>query len=149
MELNPKLYDARLMLAQLHKSAVSAWHFPMMNDRPRNEAFDEAIRSVVESGDLVLDIGAGSGLLSMMAARAGAQKVVACELVEDLAMMARDITAANGFEGQINIVHSESQALKVGEGQSLERKRMCWLRKYLMLALVKQLRPSTMRARIF
>ena len=60
MELNPKLYDARLMLAQLHKSAVSAWHFPMMNDRPRNEAFDEAIRSVVESGDLVLDIGAGS-----------------------------------------------------------------------------------------
>ena len=49
-------------------------------------------------------------------------------------MMARDITAANGFEGQINIVHSESQALKVGEGQSLERKADVLVAEILMLA---------------
>ena len=122
IELDPQLYDARLMLAQLYKNAVSAWHFPMMNDLPRNEAFDAALKQVVKPGDLVLDIGAGSGLLSMMAARAGAAKVVACELVEDLALMAQEITAANGLGDKIDVVHAESQALRVGEGETLDRR---------------------------
>ena len=60
-------------------SNVNNWHFAMLNDVDRNAKFDLAIREAVaalapEVGRVrVLDLGAGSGLLSMMAARAGAE----------------------------------------------------------------------------
>ena len=66
-------------------SNVNNWHFAMLNDVDRNAKFDLAIREAVaalapEVGRVrVLDLGAGSGLLSMMAARAGADKVYAVE----------------------------------------------------------------------
>ncbi len=60
-----------------------AYHFPMVHDEGRNGAFDRALRAAVgrfaeEYGRMprVLDIGSGSGLLAMMAARAGATEVV-------------------------------------------------------------------------
>lgn len=44
---------------------------------------------------MVLDIGCGTGLLSMLAARAGAEEVYGCELYEPLAQIAREVTALN------------------------------------------------------
>ena len=47
-------------------------HRTMIRDRVRTEAFQAAIDAVVRRGDIVLDVGAGSGILSVFAARAGA-----------------------------------------------------------------------------
>ena len=47
-------------------------HRTMIRDRVRTEAFQRAIDSVVRPGDTVLDVGAGSGILSVFAARAAA-----------------------------------------------------------------------------
>lgn len=44
---------------------------------------------------MVLDIGCGTGLLSMLAVRAGASEVYGCELYEPLAQIAREVTALN------------------------------------------------------
>lgn len=41
----------------------------MLNDWERNDAFYRALKSLVRPGAFVIDIGAGTGLLGMMAAR--------------------------------------------------------------------------------
>lgn len=43
----------------------------------------------------MLDIGCGTGLLSMLAVRAGASEVYGCELYEPLAQIAREVTELN------------------------------------------------------
>ena len=68
---------------------VMSYHFPMVADRARNDAFDRALVRAIASFKLahddrsprVLDIGSGSGLLAMMAARAGALEVHSLEMV--------------------------------------------------------------------
>lgn len=53
-----------------------AW---MVLDQMRLRAFKAAIEEVVRPGDVVLDVGSGNGLLSLLAAQAGAAKVYAVE----------------------------------------------------------------------
>ncbi len=93
---------------------VQPWHFPMMNDHLRNEAYEAAIRRAVTPDALVLDIGTGAGLLSMMAARAGARQVVTCEMTGPVAAKAKQIIAANRLQDRITVFNKPSQALTVG-----------------------------------
>ena len=51
----------------------------MVGDRPRTDAFAAAIAEVVRPGDAVLDVGTGTGILAMLAAKAGARKVYAVD----------------------------------------------------------------------
>ncbi len=92
---------------------VPTWHFSMLHDRERNEAVDRAIRTAVSPGDRVLDIGSGSGLLAMMAARAGAESVVTCESNPAIAAMAAEIVALNGFSDTIRVIAKPSTDLDV------------------------------------
>ena len=98
----------------LHQRMIPRWHFSMLNDKGRNEAYDRALRTLVKPGDLVLDIGAGSGLLAMMAVRAGAGHVVSCEMIKPLADKAVEIVARNGMSQQITVVAKKSTQLLVG-----------------------------------
>lgn len=92
----------------------------MMNDLVRNKCYEEAITKAVKPNDLVLDIGAGSGLLSMMAADAGASKVIACELDLPIANTAKTLVKINGFEEKIEILNVKSNDLVIGEGLPFE-----------------------------
>lgn len=91
---------------------VPGFHRSMLADLARNRAYESAIRSSVRPGDLVLDIGAGSGLLAMMAARAGAARVVACEADPLLAATASEIVGRNGFADVVEIVAQRSTKLE-------------------------------------
>jgi type II protein arginine methyltransferase len=93
---------------------VPRWHFAMLNDTERNEALADAVRQVVRPGDLVLDIGAGTGLLAMLAARAGAAKVVSCEANPLLAEIARQVVAAHGLSDVVTVVPVYSTDLRIG-----------------------------------
>lgn len=102
-------------LRRLMSVKIPYWHFEMLADSHRNDAYEKALRKAVKPGHTVLDIGTGSGLLSMMAARAGASHVVACEMHERLAQTAKEIVALNGFADSIQVHHKKSTLLKVGE----------------------------------
>lgn len=90
---------------------VADYHRLMLLDVPRNKAFAEAIARAVKPGTTVLDIGTGSGLLAMMAARAGAKRVVACEAHRALAETAREIVARNGLQDVIRVIGDVSTNL--------------------------------------
>ena len=58
----------------------------------------------------VLDIGTGTGLLSMMAASLGADTVVACEEFRPMAECAERVIRENGFEDRIKLGGSQSDS---------------------------------------
>ncbi|MEP7222312.1 MAG: 50S ribosomal protein L11 methyltransferase [Novosphingobium sp.] len=98
--------DDRL-LGELSKAImvqrVPEFHDAMLRDKARNAAYRRAIEAAAP-GKRVLDIGTGSGLLAMMAARAGATHVYACEVNPMIAATAREIIAANGLSRQITVL---------------------------------------------
>lgn len=71
-------------------------HEEMLSDSVRVDAYHRAIHANVQAGDVVLDLGTGTGLLAFMASRAGAKKVYAIEH-SDFIDVAREIAAHNGF----------------------------------------------------
>jgi type II protein arginine methyltransferase len=93
---------------------VAPFHGPMLLDHERNAAYAQAITAAVRPGMLVLEIGAGSGLLAMIAARAGAQ-VLTCEKNPMIAAAAERIVARNGLADRIRIVRKQSDALLIPE----------------------------------
>ena len=81
-------------------------HRTMICDRVRTEAFRRAIDAVVRPGDVVLDVGAGSGILSVFAARAGAARVYALERTT-IAVLAQELAAANGVADIIKVIQGD------------------------------------------
>lgn len=93
---------------------IPRWHFAMLNDRVRNELFAHALQRCVRPGSHVLDIGSGTGLLAMLAVRAGAAHVTTCEANPILAELSRQIVAAHGMADVITVVARHSSDLVVG-----------------------------------
>jgi tetratricopeptide (TPR) repeat protein len=106
--------DIDFMLRLQFSSIAPAWHIPMVNDDERNQAYDQALRRAVKPGDLVLEIGTGSGLVAMMAARAGAERVVTCEVLPLMADIAREVIHKNGLAERITVLTKKSTQLQVG-----------------------------------
>lgn len=109
--LAPGDADVASMTGELIAGDVPSWHFYMVKDDARNRAFEAAIRRAVHPGCRVLDIGAGTGLLAMMAARAGAGSVVSCEMNPAIADVATEIVALNGYADRVRIVSAKSTDL--------------------------------------
>src|SRR5215212_4586312 len=93
--------QAQFGLNRAHSQIIPRWHFEMLNDEKRNAAFEEALTNAITPDTVVLDIGSGTGLLAMMAARAGAKETITCEMVPLLAELARDTVARNGLADRV------------------------------------------------
>lgn len=80
----------------------------MLRDTARTMAFQRAIERIVSAEDLVVDVGAGSGILSLFAARAGAARVCALELT-DMAEDARSLAHLNGLGERVEILRIDAR----------------------------------------
>jgi SAM-dependent methyltransferase len=86
----------------------------MLLDKIRCDAYREAIRRTVKPGDVVVDLGAGTGLLSFFALQAGARHVYAMEMTE-IADVAAELIEANGFRGRITLLRQNSRKARLPE----------------------------------
>lgn len=89
-------------------------HIAMLNDRQRVTSFLAAVRQVVRPGDVVVDIGTGTGVLAIAAAQAGAARVYAVEAT-GIGKLAAANFRANGFEDRITLVTGWSMNVELPE----------------------------------
>jgi len=89
-------------------SRVIDEHRRYLRDRHRLSAYDRAIREVVKRGDVVVDLASGTGILGLLACRAGASRVYAIE-EGGIVGVARQIAKANGFERVISPIRGYSR----------------------------------------
>jgi len=83
------------------------YHYNMLLDEQRMEAFRNAIQSVIRPGMRVVELGGGTGILSFLAARCGA-KVWCVERNIELVAVARKAIRSNGFESLVTVVHEDA-----------------------------------------
>ena len=85
-------------------------HEEMLKDSVRTRTYQRSIEDNPEDfkDKIVLDIGCGTGILSIFAARAGAKHVYAVENAE-IAIFAREIIKKNGLESKITVLKGKME----------------------------------------
>ncbi len=84
-----------------------AHYYQMLSDQIRMTAYHRAIVKSVKPGDVVVDLGAGTGILGLWALQAGAAKVYAIEKT-DAIHLARQLARANHCEDRIEFIQANS-----------------------------------------
>jgi len=105
---------------RMHHAIVPRWHYDMICDFERNACYRRAIeRAIAIRKDAgyknihALDMGAGSGILSMLASRAGASYTYAAEMSSHLCDVAEECTIMNGFLGKILVLDRDVRRMDV------------------------------------
>jgi type I protein arginine methyltransferase len=96
-ELDELFYDKRYL------GFPPSRHRLMLRDEQRIRQFDKALKHAAMPGSSVVDLGAGSGVLSLLACRYGASKVLAVE-GGLLANFLKKIAAANSFQRRVQVL---------------------------------------------
>lgn len=106
--------------AKIKKDVKSYWSmtegvFNCLIDEERSRAFQEAIKNTVKPGDVVVDMGTGSGILAMFAAKAGASKVYAVENDRHNILTLNNTFKVNKLDKIIEIIEGDVTKVKLPE----------------------------------
>jgi precorrin-6B methylase 2 len=121
--LNMLIEESALVSPDADRAPTSGWadpveHARMLHDERRTGDYLAALAAAVRPNDVVLDIGTGSGVLALAAARAGARRVYAVE-ASDIAEVAQRVFAVNGVEDQVTLVPGWSRLTELPEQADL------------------------------
>ncbi|KAJ4778312.1 Protein arginine methyltransferase 6 [Rhynchospora pubera] len=91
-------------------------HQEMIKDRVRTDTYKAAImhHQNLISGKVVMDVGCGTGILSIFCAQAGASRVYAIE-ASDIAIQANEIVKENDLSDRITVIHSRVEEVEIEE----------------------------------
>ena len=93
--------------------AILNYHHTMLSDGVRNQLLYKAIKQNVSASTDFLDIGAGTGIWAVLAAKLGAKRVVAVEIEEALIPMIYKTALENGVAERIEIIHGRSDDVRI------------------------------------
>jgi type III protein arginine methyltransferase len=120
-ELQVKVTETRLYFRTQPPPKVErdhllpSWYIPMILDQERNNAFDRAMKASLRASEVrtVLDIGAGFGLLSMMAAQNSAARIYACEVNPSISRVADEVIRRNDLASRVTLLNKDCRRLTV------------------------------------
>lgn len=109
----PTFLNSYQNLVNLKQQMVERWHFRMLNDGHRNAMYKKAIHKAIQEKRhrRVLDIGTGTGLLSLYAHQAGANDIFACELSPVMCKMATNVFKMNECHDRVKLLAKHSTHL--------------------------------------
>ncbi|KAF9419379.1 hypothetical protein HW555_004027 [Spodoptera exigua] len=111
-----------------HQEIARAGFADMLHDTERNKKYQRALQLAIEKMHSngkkanVLDIGTGTGLLSIMAVRSGADSVTACEAFKPMAECCAKILEINGVADKIKLIPKRSTDVTVGDDGDMKEK---------------------------
>jgi protein arginine N-methyltransferase 7 len=111
--LAPHNAEVHAIAAQILSHNVPPY-FSMVRDSIRHGVYEKAFHRAIQPGSHVLDIGAGTGLFAMIAARAGAAEVVTCEANPTVAAAVSQVIARNDLADRVRVVAKHSADLEIG-----------------------------------
>jgi precorrin-6B methylase 2 len=117
--INTLIEEGALVPPDADRGPTRGWadpveHARMLHDERRTTDYQAALTKAVRPGDVVLDVGTGSGVLAIAAARAGARRVYAVE-ASDIADVAERVFAANGVQDRVTLIAGWSRQIELPE----------------------------------
>ncbi|KAL3502346.1 hypothetical protein ACH5RR_036795 [Cinchona calisaya] len=103
-------------MAYFHSYAHVGIHEEMIKDRARTETYRNAIlqhQSQI-AGKVVVDVGCGTGILSIFCAQAGAKRVYAVD-ASDIAIQANEVVKANNLSDTVIVLHGRIEDVEIDE----------------------------------
>jgi len=123
-----KLYKSKLLIEENQKNvhlsnspsgySSASFHIRLLNDKTRTSSFIHAIKQSVKTGDIVVDIGTGTGVLAIAAAKYGASRVYAVE-TSDMGELAKENFEKNGVADRITLIKGYSSQVDIPEKADL------------------------------
>ncbi|CAH3859982.1 unnamed protein product [Pieris brassicae] len=111
LKVDAGFVNAEKNLNSVKNLLVERWHFRMLNDVIRNDTYRAAIHDVIRpTEDSILDIGCGTGLLSLYANECNPKTIAACDSSEVMANIANTVFNDNALD-QLIILNKNSTVL--------------------------------------
>jgi protein arginine N-methyltransferase 1 len=109
------LSSLRALLGSPADSGYELVHYGgMIAHKARMDAYVEALRRFVRAESVVADLGTGSGIFALIAARLGARRVFAIE-PDEVIQLAKELAVANAVADRIEFIQDLSTNLELPE----------------------------------
>lgn len=86
----------------------------MIHDTGRMQPYVQALKQAIKTDSIVLDIGTGTGIFSLLACQFGAKKVYAIE-PSNAIHLAKEIAKINGYQNKIDFIQDLSTEINLPE----------------------------------